>query len=256
LNIAVCVKQAIDEAELKVDDSGKLQLSGAPTKMSTFDKNAVEEAVRLKTSQGGSVTVVTLGSADSKRTMKEALAMGADRGVLVVGDAELHDTLTTSYYLARALKEAGPLDLVICSEGSSDIYTGQVGPMIAEWSALPFIGYARKIEVSNGRLECEQLLEDRVDTVESAMPAVVSVVSEINEPRYPTLIQIMQAAKKPIEEVRPEQLKRGDAPLGTVKTLGIKVQSMNRKNVVFEGPPAETAKKLYDALASEGLLRR
>ncbi len=256
MNIVVCVKQAIDEAELKVDESGMLQLSGAPTKMSTFDKNAVEEAVKLKTSLGGSVTILTLGRPDSRRTMKEALAMGGDRGLLIVDNAELHDTLTTSYYLARALRKFGPFDLVICSEGSSDVYTGQVGPMIAEWASLPFIGYARKIEVSEGKLRCEQSLEVRVDTLESAMPAVVSVVSEINEPRYPTLIQIMQAAKKPIEEVNPEQLKGEDAPLEAVKTLGVKVQSMKRKNVVFEGPPLDTAKRLLDALSSEGLLRR
>ncbi len=256
MNIIVCVKQAIDEAELKVDESGKLLLSGAPTKMSTFDKNAVEEAVRLKISLGGTATILTLGGPDSKRTMKEALAMGGDRGVLIVENTGLHDTLTTSYYLARALHRVGPFDLVICSEGSSDIYTGQVGPMIAEWASLPFLGYARKIEVSNGRLKCESSLEDKVDTLESAMPAVVSVVSEINEPRYPTLIQIMQASKKPIEEVNPEELKGADAPLGSVKTLGMKVQSMNRKNVVFEGPPADTAKRLFDALTSEGLLRK
>jgi electron transfer flavoprotein beta subunit len=256
LNIVVCVKQAIDEAELKMDDSGKLQLSGAPTKMSTFDKNAVEEAVRLKASQGGSVTVLTLGTADSKRTMKEALAMGCDRGILIIEDAVFQDTLTTSYYLARASQKLGHFDLVICSEGSSDVYTGMVGPMIAEWSSRPFVGYARKIEVTNGKLNCEQLLEDRVDTLESVMPAVVSVVSEVNEPRYPTLIQIMQAAKKPIDEVHLEQLVGGDAPPGALKTIGIRAQSMNRKNVVFEGPPLDTAKKLFDALSSEGLLAR
>ena len=255
MKIAVCVKQAIDEAELKLDETGRLTRSDNPTKMSTFDKNAVEEAVRLKTSQGGSLTVFTFGEADSKRTMKEALAMGGDRGVLIVADERLHDTLTTSYYLAKGIQKAGPFDLIICSEGSSDIYTGQVGPMMAEWIALPFLGYVRKLEVKAGRITCEQALEDRVDVVEAALPAVVSVVNEINEPRYPTLIQIMQASKKPIEETNEEQLALDDAPAKLVSTLELKVQSMNRKKVIFEGPPEETAKKLVDALASEGVLR-
>ncbi len=255
MNIAVCVKQAVDEAELRVDESGKLVEGGAPAKMSTFDKNAVEEAVRLKASQGGSVTVLTFGSQESKRTMKEALAMGADRGVLVVSDGNFHDTLTTSYYLAEVARQAGPYEIVFCSEGSSDVYTGQVGPMMAEWMSIPFLGYVRKLEMREGRIVCEQSLEDSVEVVESALPAIVSVVSEINEPRFPTLIQIMQASKKPIEERRVDQLRGVDAPVSLVSTGEVKVQSMRRKRVIFEGAAEETAKKLLDALASEGVLR-
>src|SRR5256712_1790493 len=165
--------------------------------MSTFDKNAVEESIRLKESSGGSVTIITVGRSDAKKTVKEALAMGGDRGCLVIFAAEPdpHDSLTTAYLLARAIERAGPFDLVLCAEGSSDIYAGQVPPMLSEWLALPFLGYVRKVEIEGRVIRCEQTLEEKVRVLEAELPALVSVVSEITEPRYPTLLQIMHASK-------------------------------------------------------------
>jgi len=205
LKLAVCVKQAVDEAELKIDSQGKPVLEGTPAKMSTFDKNALEEALRLKSAQGGEVVVLLIGSPDARKTLKEALAMGADKGVLVAADVLKIDALRTAELLAAAAKKAGPFDLVFCSEGSSDVYTGQVPPMLATILGLPYVGHVRKLEVATA-LKAERSLEDSIEVVETGLPSVVSVVSEINEPRYPTLIQIMQASKKPIEEVKAETL--------------------------------------------------
>ena len=255
MKIAVCVKHTVDETELKVDAGGNPQLKGAPTKMSTFDKNAVEEALRLKAAHQGEVVIVTVGAPEAKKTMKEALAMGADRGVLVTADPMGIDTLRTAELLAAALKKGGPYDVVLCSEGSSDMYSGLVPPMVGEIIGLPYVGYARKIEVSGPYAKVERALEDSVEVVEAPMPLVVSVVSEINEPRYPTLIQIMQAGKKPMEELSPETLLPG-AGLSAPLVTGMKAQAMARKRVVFEGPPEETAKKLVEALAAEGVLPR
>jgi electron transfer flavoprotein beta subunit len=253
MKIAVCVKAAIDEAELKTDRGGAPLLAGAVTKTSTFDKNAVEEAVKVKAAQGGEVTVFSLGLPEAKKVMKEALAMGADRGVHVVADPSSLGALATSFYLAEALRKAGPFDLIFCSEGSSDVYTGLVPPMLAERLGLPFLGYARRVEVAGGKVKAEQALEESVDTLEAETPAVISVVSEINEPRYPTLIQIMQAAKKPMEEIQPSQLPPFD-PAADARVKGMAAQAMSRKRVLFEGPPGETAQKLVEALAKEGVL--
>lgn len=255
MKIAVCVKHAVDETELKVDAGGNPQLKGAPTKMSTFDKNAVEEALRLKAANQGEVVIVTVGTPEAKKTMKEALAMGADRGVLVPADPMSMDTRRTAELLAAAIKKGGPYDAVLCSEGSSDMYSGLVPPMLGELLGLPYVGYAKKMEVSGQSARVERALEDSVEVVEAAMPLVVSVVSEINEPRYPTLIQIMQAGKKPMEELSPETLLPG-AGQSAPFVKGMKAQAMARKRVVFEGPPEETAKKLVDALAAEGVLPR
>jgi len=255
MKIAVCVKHAVDEAELKVDSAGNPLLKGAATKMSTFDKNAVEEALRLKASQTGEVVIITLGTTEAKKSMKEALAMGADRGVLINADPMAADTSRTAQLLAAAIKKGGPYDVVLCAEGSSDNYSGLVPPMLGEYLGLPYVGYAKKLEVSGQSARVERALEDSVEIVEAQFPIVVSVVSEINEPRYPTLIQIMQAGKKPLEELSPETLIPGIKPAAPLVT-GMKAQAMARKKVVFEGPPEETSKKLLDALASEGVLPR
>jgi len=255
MKIAVCVKHAVDETELKIDTSGSPVLAGAASKISTFDKNAVEEAMRLKSSLGGEVVVFTVGPPDARKSMKEALAMGVDRGVHVVVDTNKFDSMLVSDILTRAMQKSGPFDLVLCSEGSSDTYCGQIPPMLAERLGFPYAGYARKIEVQGATSKVERALEERVEVVECPLPFVASVVSEINEPRYPTLIQIMQASKKPIEEITVQQL--GIAvQQSMVRVDSMIAQPMNRKRVVIEGTAEESASKLIAALAGEGVIQR
>jgi len=241
--------------ELRVNEAGEPRLVDAPRRMSTFDKNAVEEALRLKNSISGDITVLSLGGGDAKKTIKEALAMGCDKGVLIIGAPDLHDALTTSYFLSRAIEKFGPFDLILCSEGSSDVYSGEVPPMLSQWLSYSFLGYVRKLEVEDGAIRCEQALEDRVMVLKAHLPAVVAVMSEINEPRYPTLIQIMQASKKPLLEVASDELRDGRAPPVLVSTLRMSGQSMSRKRIIFEGAPGETAKKMLEVLSKEGVLK-
>jgi electron transfer flavoprotein beta subunit len=125
--------------------------------------------------------------------------------------------------------------------------------MIAEWLKLPFMGFVRKLEIREGAVKAEIALEGHEEAAEAFLPAVASVVSEINSPRYPTLLQIMQASKKPMEEVTLESLKGPDEPQGRVRVMDIKVQSMNRKKVIFEGTPEESVRKLIEALQKEGM---
>ncbi len=252
MNIVVCVKHATDENELQSDEFGKPRLNPAARKMSIFDRNAVEAAVRIRDSKGGSITVVSLGDVDCKKTVKEALAMGGDRGVVILSNSHL-DALMTSYYLANAIQKIGNPDLILCSEGASDTYVGFLGPMLAEWLNLPFIGYARDIEITEHTVKCEEQLEDRIETVTANLPAVISVVSEINEPRYTTLLQIIQASKKPIEEITLESLKAPDFPYSQVEVVDVRAETVNRKRIIFEGSPEVTAKKLIAALENEGI---
>jgi len=254
MRLAVCVKHAVDESELRADGSGRPILQGAAAKVSTFDKNAVEEALRAKSKSGGEVVIVCVGPPEAKKTIREALAMGADRAIHVVSDPAGRDSLATSYLLSKALAKAGPFDVVLCSEGSSDTYECQVPPMLGEWLSLPYVGYASKIEVQGAGAKIEQSLEDSSQTLEVPLPFVAAVVSEINEPRYPTLIQIMQASKKPMEELAAQQLMGADAPQSAGTVVDTRVQSMNRKRVVIEGAPEESAQKLLDALKSEGVI--
>jgi electron transfer flavoprotein beta subunit len=253
MKIAVCVKHAIDETELKIDSGGRPLLTGAVSRMSTFDKNAVEEGLRQRAAHQGEVMIFTVGPPDSRKTMKEALAMGADKGVLVTADTGSIDTVRTAALLAAAIKKAGPFDIVICSEGSSDAYSGQVPPMLGELMGTASVSYARKIEVSGQTAKVERSLEDSIELVEAPLPLTVSVVSEINEPRYPTLIQIMQAGKKPIEELSGDQLlPSGEYRQASVASMS--AQQSSRKHVMIEGTPDEAATKLVDALTREGVL--
>jgi electron transfer flavoprotein alpha/beta subunit len=255
LNIVVLVKSAVNEAELRADPAGHPVLKGAATKMSNFDMNGVEAAVKLKEAHGGTVTVVTLGGAEARKAIREAMAMGGTRAVHIIpGPADAPDSLGTSYLLGKAIKRIGQVDLVVCSEGASDTYQGQVGAMVAEFLEMPFISFAKKVETEGGKIKCEQGSEKGVRVLEAKLPAVVSVVSEANVPRYPTLLQVMVAGKKPIEDVPLASLMEADYPETGMEVLEVALQSVDRKRVLLEGPPEEAARKLIDALKREGVL--
>jgi electron transfer flavoprotein beta subunit len=255
MKIAVCVKHAVDEMELRLDSTGKPLVTGAAGKISTFDKNAVEEAVRLRAAHRGDIVIFTVGLPESNKTVREALAMGGDRGVLITSDPHASDTLRTAGLLAAAIKKSGPFDLVLCSEGSSDTYSGQVPPMLAEMLGTAFVGYTRRLEVIGRSARIERSLEDSVEVVEAPIPLVASVVSEINEPRYLTLIQIMQAKKKQVEELNGQQLLPEDPAHGHVSVVSMMAQQSARKHIMIEGSPDDAAAKLVDALATDGVLR-
>jgi electron transfer flavoprotein beta subunit len=254
----------VDEAELRADAAGHPVFRGAARKMSNFDKNGVEEALRLSEAMGGTiVTVVTLGGPESTQAIKEALAMGATRAVHVVVDSDERegerrqlgspDALCTAYCLAQAIRKTGPADVVVCSEGASDTYVGEVGGMVAEFLGMPFLAYARRVDlVGEGKIRCEQAFEGRTRVSEARLPAVVSVVSGSNAPRYPTLLQVMAAGKKPIEQLALGSLMGEDSPATGIDVLDISLQVDERKRVIFEGSAEEASRKLVDALKQEG----
>jgi electron transfer flavoprotein beta subunit len=255
LNIVVLVKSAVNEAELRADAEGHPVLKGAAAKLSNFDMNGVEEAVRQKEKNDGTVIVVTLGGADAKKAIREAMAMGGTKAVHVLAEpTDSPDSLGTAYLLAKAIKRIAEVDLVVCSEGASDTYQGQVGAMVAEFLDMQFIAYAKKVDTDAGKIRCEQGFEGGVRVLEAKMPAVVSVVSEVNVPRYPTLLQVMVAGRKTIEDVPLASLKGPDYPETGMEVLDVTMQAANRKHVLFEGEPDEAAKKLADALKQEGVL--
>ena len=178
MNVVVLVKSAVDEAELRADASGHPVLKGAATKMSNFDAIGVEEAMKQKEKNGGTVTVLSLGGAEATKAIREALAMGGIKAVhVLVEPSEAPDSVATAYCLAEAIRRVGSVDLVVCSEGASDTYQGEVGAMVAEFLDLPFMGYARKVETGDGKVRCEQLLKGSVRVLQADLPAVVSMVS-------------------------------------------------------------------------------
>jgi electron transfer flavoprotein beta subunit len=261
VEIIVCFKHVIDETELRIDRANnKISFEGAKTKISDDDKNAIEEAVRLKEKNGGSVTALSVGAADAKKSVKEALAMGCDKARLVNDPLfQDSDAIRTAYILSEAIKKIGMFDLVITATGTTDVYSGIVGPSLAEWLQVPQITFASKLTLSGGKVTAERLLEEGIDVVECKLPALVTVAREINQPRFPTLIQIMGAGKKELLEWNAQTL--GIAANSVGKTgSSVEVRALNiprsaRKKVLFEGKPDETSAKLADALLKEGVVK-
>ena len=263
MRIIVCLKQAVDVSQLKTDPStGRLVTAGVPRKISDFDKNALEEAVRLKEKLGGEVVTLTVSVEDAKTSIREALAMGADKGYLIQDEAlQNSDTLATSKVLAKAVEKIGQFDVILCGEASIDGFSAQVGPRLAELLNISVITYARKLNLEGGAVTVERVLEDRYETVKTKTPAIVTVTKEINEPRIPSLMAIMKASKKEIAIWKPADIdvsaeNVGEAGSG-VKILDVLAPKVERKKIVIKGESsAEIAEKLVKALIQEGVVGR
>ena len=254
MNIVVCAKQVVDVSEIKIDAStNKLILAGVPQKISDIDKNAMEEALKIKEKHGGKITVVTVGSADAKEKIKELLAMGADEGVLVI-PPEHADYFVVSHLLAGAIKKIGEYDIVLCGEASIDLFSGQMGPRVAGLLNIPQITYAQTVNVEKEKVISERNLGDKAVTMESSYPVLISVTKEINEPRLPSLMQILAAANKPIHEWPAGDI-ASEKLTPKISTVELKGVAMERKNVIYQDDLDESVSKLVDNLAKEGVLR-
>jgi len=261
--IIVCLKQALDVAELKADAATRrLITAGVPRKISDFDKNALEEAVRLKEKMGSEVFVVTVSSEDAKTTLREALAMGADKAYMVTDPSfEGSDTLVTSYILAEAVKKVGEFDLILCGEASVDSYSAQVGSRLAERLNIPLMTYVRKLSLDGNIVTAERSLEDCYETVRTKTPALITVTGEANEPRIPSLMAIMKASKKEIVTWNTESLHISKEKIGenasAIKVKEVLAPKMERKKIMIKGETAsEAAEKLAEALIKEGVVGR
>ncbi len=259
--IVVCFKQVLDETEIKIDrTNNRINFDGVRTKISDDDKNAIEEAVRIKEKHGGSVTAVCVGTTDSKKSAKEALAMGCDRARLVIDPAfQDGDALSTSFILSRAVKKVEKYDLILTATGTTDSYSGIVGPSLAEYLDIPLISYANKITLSGNNVEVDSSFDEGILVLRSPLPALVTVSREINQPRFPTLIQIMGAGKKEMLEWNAQALGLDPSQIGKAgsKTIveSLSVPQSARKKVLFEGKPEDTAKQLAEALIREGVVK-
>jgi len=252
MNIIVCAKQIVDVSEMKVDSStNKPILKGVTQKISDIDKNAMEEAIKIKDKNGGKITVITVGPSDAKERIKELLAMGADEGIAVKSPENIDYHMTASL-LAEAIKKIGSYDLILCGEASVDLFSGQIGPRLAGLLDIPQMTYAMSVNSEKDKISSERNMGDKVVKTESSYPVLITVTKEINEPRLPSLMQILGAANKPINEWTAESLNKNLTPL--VETIDLKGVSMDRKNIVYKDELDDSINKLVDSLAKEGVL--
>ncbi len=265
MRIAVCMKHVVDTTEVRVDKkTGKLILSNIPTKINDYDKNAIEEAVRIKEKTGGEVVLLCVGTRDAFKTVKEALAMGCDVGYIITLDGAQKneigfiDPQTIAMILSKAIDKLGEFDIILCGEVSEDCYNAQVGPSLAELLDLPHVAYVTKIELKDDTIECESLYEvyeNRVEYIEVPMPAVLTVTRLINTPRLPTLLQVMKVPKNKIIFWDLDELGiSAEDAAGLVNVTGYSEMKTERKRVIIEDPPEEAVKKLVEILKEEGVV--
>jgi electron transfer flavoprotein beta subunit len=200
VNIVVLVKQVPDTwAERKLSDADKtLDRASVDVVMNEIDEYAVEEALRIKESSGGEVTILTMGPERAVETIRKALSMGADKAVHLTDPALAgSDAVQTSYALAQVLSTL-EYDLVIAGSEATDSRMSIMTALLAERTGQPQLSGARKVTVEGGTVRIERQTEGGYDVVEAATPALVSVVEKINEPRYPSFKGIMAAKNKPL----------------------------------------------------------
>ena len=195
MKITVCVKQVPAANEQRLDPvTGTVIREGVPSILNPFDAYALEEAVRLKERLGGEITVLSMGVPSARETLRRALAVGADRAILLSGRAFAGaDTLATARALAKAIGKAGGADLVLCGRMATDGDTAQVGPMLAEMLGVPHAADVSEIEaIDGGRVTLTRMTDDGYRCEQLPLPALLTVVKEINVPRLPSVMGVLR----------------------------------------------------------------
>ena len=242
MKLLVCVKRVVDynvKIRVKPDGSG-VELANIKMSMNPFDEIAVEEAVRLK-EQGKAteIVAVSIGPQQAGETIRTALAMGADRGILVKTDATV-EPLGVAKILAKVVEQEKP-NLIIMGKQAIDDDSNQTGQMLAALLGWPQGTFAFKVNVTEGSIDVTREVDGGLQTVGLKLPAVVTTDLRLNEPRYASLPNIMKAKKKPLDETSPEMLGVDVSPrLKVVKTA----EPGGRKAGVKVGSVAELVQKL------------
>ena len=262
----VCVKQVPDtQGKVAVKADGTMDRSAMATITNPDDLNAVEAALQLKDETGCEVVVVTMGPPPAEGMLRELMARGADRGVLVSGrEFGGSDTFATSQILAAAVNKigVGPEDIVFCGRQAIDGDTAQVGPQIAEKLHLPQVTYAGEITKDGDTLTVKRMLEDGYMTIKVKTPCMITCIKELNTPRYLSVGGAFECYSKPLVTMTYDTLK--DHELIDATTIGLKGSPTNiltsftppqkGAGMMLEGADKATTDKLAGILAAKHII--
>ena len=195
MNIVVCLKQVPDTNEVKINkETGTLIRDGVPSIINPDDRNALEEALKMKDELGAVIKVISMGPHQAKSALKEALAMGADEAYLISDRAfGGSDTWATSTIIAAAIEKVGKYDVIFCGRQAIDGDTAQVGPEVAEFLGIPQVTYAKEVKVQDDKLLVTRYTETGDYLIEAKMPVLLTAIKELNNPRYPSVKGILEA---------------------------------------------------------------
>ncbi|HET7334443.1 MAG TPA: electron transfer flavoprotein subunit beta/FixA family protein [Rhizomicrobium sp.] len=245
MKVLVPVKRVIDfnvKVRVKADQSG-VDLANVKMSMNPFDEISVEEAVRMKEKGTASeVIVVSIGPQQASETIRTALAMGADRGILVKVDGDVEPLAVAK--ILKGIVEAEEPGLVILGKQAIDDDSNQTGQMLAALLDWPQGTFAHKIEIGDGKMNVEREIDGGLQTVEIKSPAIVTVDLRLNEPRYASLPNIMKAKKKPIDEKSPSDYNVDTTPR-------LKVLKVTEPPKREAGVKVKTVAELVDKLKNE-----
>lgn len=264
IKIIVCIKQVPGTTEIKINpETNTLVREGIETVINPFDTYAIEEGVRLKEklapllSQTGEeieTIALTMGPPQSGEMLKEAIALGIDKAVLLSDRAFAGaDTWATAFTLAEAIKKFDDWKLIILGKQTLDGDTGQVGPELAQKLNIPFIGYASSIlDINKNRMTIKRLMEDRYETFEIRLPAAISVGKDINIPRVPSLRGKLKAKNEAIPVWDKNYLNLDQSQIGLegsyTQVIKIFMPEHHYEVKMLEGSPDQQVDELYGKL--------
>ncbi|TLS39179.1 electron transfer flavoprotein subunit beta/FixA family protein [Pseudalkalibacillus caeni] len=252
MNIYVIMKRTFDTEEKIVIENGQISDEGVEFIINPYDEYAIEEAIRLRDDNGGEVTVVSIGDEEVEKELRTALAMGADKAVLINNeDIEDSDQFTTASLLA-AYFEDKEYDLILGGNVSNDNSTGQVGPRLAEQLDIPYVTTITKFELDGEKVTIERDVEGDVEVIETSLPLLVTAQQGLNDPRYPSLPGIMKAKKKPLEEIDYDDLDIDEDEIeAKTETVEIFLPPKKEAGKILEGELDEQVQELVKLLRQE-----
>ncbi|WP_033828252.1 electron transfer flavoprotein subunit beta/FixA family protein [Bacillus andreraoultii] len=250
MNIYVLLKRTFDTEEKISIDNGKINDDGAEFIINPYDEYAVEEAIQVRDEHGGEVTVVTVGGEDAEKQLRTALAMGADKAVLIniEDDLEVTDQYTTAKILAEYLKDKDA-DLIIGGNVAIDNGTGQVGPRVADLLGIPYITTITDLKIDGTNVSVVRDVEGDEEKIEATLPLLVTAQQGLNDPRYPSLPGIMKAKKKPLEELELDDLDIDEDDVeAKTKTIEVFLPPKREAGKILQGDLNEQIQELVSLL--------
>jgi len=260
--IVVCINQVPRAQELQVDPvTQTLKRVGVPSEINPPDANALEMALQLKDRLGTEVVVLSMGPTSFDESLERAVAMGADRSVLltdrILGGS---DTVPTAYALSETIQKIGGYDLLLCGEETTDASTGHVGPGIAGHLDLPQITYVSEVRIINGKVRARRTAEDGTEWWETTMPCLCTVNFGCNRPREPTLTGKIRVKRGGLVThwscadvgIDPKKVGLFNSPTIVAKVDTVRLPS--RSGQIFSGEPEESVRKLLASLVADRVI--
>jgi len=253
MNIYVLLKKTFDTEDKIVINDGVIEDDGVEYIINPYDEYAIEEAINQRDEHGGEVTVVTIGDSDSEQQLRTALAMGADKAVLINTEDDLEDgDQTTTMQILEAFFEDKEVDLILAGNVAIDEASGQVGPRIAERLDMAYVTTIVDLEIEDGVAKIDKDVEGDIEKVEAPLPLLVTCQQGLNEPRYPSLPGIMKAKRKPLEELELDDLDLDEDVLETkTETVDVFLPPEKEAGRILEGEIEDQVKELISLLRDE-----